>query len=87
MVLLLLNFLQEADLVIEIGTDASLTADSYSSLMINALDYFMLRVDGGEPNTVLGSQTSHYILFYVSLAFNAFILMSVLLLGLVFVHH
>ena len=82
--LLLLNFLQESDLVIKAGTNSSMNTDNYSSSIINALDYFMLRID--DPSNMLGSKTAHLLLFYFSLCFNSIIIIAMSLACLVFLH-
>jgi len=75
LLLVFLNFLQEAALVaktIQVGT--------YSSPMINALNYFLLRFN--DPENQLNSYVSPTSLLSFSLVYNGIIVFSALFLGI-----
>ena len=75
LLLVFLNFLQEAALVaktIQVGT--------YSSPMINALNYFLLRFN--DPENQLNSHVSPTLLLGFSLVYNGIIIFSALFFGI-----
>jgi len=48
LLLVFLNFLQEAALVAKTGENISIQVDTYSSPIINALNYFLLRFNDSD---------------------------------------
>jgi len=80
LLLVFLNFLQEAALVAKTGENSSIQVDTYSSPMINALNYFLLRFN--DPENKLNSYVSPTTLLGFSLVYNGIIVFSALFLGI-----
>jgi len=80
LLLVFLNFLQEAALVAKTGGNTSIQVDTYSSPMINALNYFLLRFN--DPDNELNSHASLTLLLGFSLVYNGVIVVSAFSLGI-----